>query len=58
MKKILGVLLVLEVQKDEREICSTMLKGLTREYSSVRENMVIHFLRNKEMIAHILPKLP
>lgn len=50
LKEILGVLLMLEVKKDDREICSIMLKGLTREYSSVRENMVIHFPRNKEMI--------
>ena len=44
------MLLMLEVKKDDREIYSIMLKGLNREYVSVRENMVIHFPRNKEMV--------
>ena len=45
------MLLMLHARKDDRTMCSIMLKCLAREYSSsVRENMIIHTLRNKEMV--------
>ena len=51
MKEIIAVLLMLEVRKEDRAVCFIMLKyDVTREYSSVRDSMIIHFLRNNEMI--------
>ena len=50
MKEIIAVLLMLEVRKEDRAVCSIMLKYVTREYSSVRDNMIIHFPRNNEII--------
>ena len=46
---VLGVLLImLDVLKDDRTVCSIMLKGLIREYSSARENIIIskRYVRN------------
>lgn len=50
IKEILGVLLMLGVQKEDRVVVSILLNGLTRDYNNVRENMKIHFPRNREAI--------
>ena len=37
MRETLGVLQMLEVKKDDREVCSLMLEGLSHEYKTLRE---------------------
>lgn len=39
-----------DVEKDDRLVCSSMLKGLCGEYSGVRESIIIVSLRNREQI--------
>ncbi|CAM9658312.1 unnamed protein product, partial [Sphacelaria rigidula] len=41
---------MLGVEKDERTVCSLMLRGLTSEYEMVRTAMSIHFPRDREAV--------
>ena len=41
MRETLGVLQMLEVKKDDREVCNLMLEGLSHEYKTLRETPVV-----------------
>ena len=41
MRETLGVLQMLEVKKDDREVCNLMLEGLSHEYKTLREALVV-----------------
>ena len=41
MRETLGVLQMLEVKKDGREVCNLMLEGLSHEYKTLRETLVV-----------------
>ena len=41
MRETLGVLQMLEVKKDDREVCNLMLEGLSHEYKTLRETLVV-----------------
>ena len=41
MIETLGVLQMLEVKKDDREVCNLMLEGLSHEYKTLRETLVV-----------------
>lgn len=41
VRETLGVLQMLEVQKDDREVCTMMLEGLSHEYKTLREALVV-----------------
>ena len=41
MRETLGVLQMLEVKKDDREVCNLMLEGLSQEYKTLRETLVV-----------------
>ncbi|CAM9593750.1 unnamed protein product, partial [Sphacelaria rigidula] len=40
LSEVLSVLLMLGVEKEERAVCSLMLRGLTSEYEMVRSAMI------------------
>ena len=41
MRETLGVLQMLEVKKDDKEVCNMMLQGLSHEYKTLRETLVV-----------------
>ena len=41
MRETVGVLQMLEVEKDDREVCNLMLEGLSHEYKTLREILVV-----------------
>ena len=41
MRGTLGVLQMLEVKKDDREVCNLMPEGLSHEYKTLRETLVV-----------------
>ena len=41
MRETLGVLQMLEVKKDDREVCNLMLEGRSHEYKTLRETLVV-----------------
>ncbi|CAB1112508.1 unnamed protein product [Ectocarpus sp. CCAP 1310/34] len=41
MRETLGVLQMLEVKKEDREVCNLMLGGLSHEYKTLRETLVV-----------------
>ena len=41
MRETLGVLQMLEVKKYDREVCNLMLEGLSHEYKTLRETLVV-----------------
>ena len=41
VRETLGVLQMLEVKKDDREVCNLMLEGLSHEYKTLRETLVV-----------------
>ena len=41
VREMLGVLQMLEVKKDDREVCNRMLEGLSHEYNTLRETLVV-----------------
>ena len=41
IRETLGVLQMLEVKKDDREVCNLMLEGLSPEYKTLRETLVV-----------------
>ena len=41
MRETLGVLQMLEVKKDDREVYKPMLEGLSHEYKTLRETLVV-----------------
>ena len=41
MRETLGVLQMLNVKKDDREVCNLMLEGLSHEYKTLRETLVV-----------------
>ena len=41
MRETLGVLQMLEIKKDDREVCNLMLEGLSLEYKMLRETLVV-----------------
>ena len=41
MRETLGVLQMIEVKKDGREVCNLMLEGLSHEYKALRETLVV-----------------
>ena len=41
MRETLGVEQMLEVKKDDREVCNLMLEGLSHEYKTLRETFVV-----------------
>ena len=41
MRETLGVLQMLEVENDYREVCNLMLEGLSHEYKTLRETLVV-----------------
>ena len=41
IRETLGVLTMLEVTKDDREVCNLMLEGLSPEYKTLRETLVV-----------------
>ena len=41
IRETLGVLQMLEVKKDDREVCNLMLEGLSHEYKTLRETLVV-----------------
>ena len=50
LNEVLGGLLMLGVEKDDRVVCSLMLNELARDYSNVIENIRIMYPRNREAI--------
>ena len=41
MRETLGVLQMLEVKKDDRQVCNLMFEGLSHEYKTLRETRVV-----------------
>ncbi|CAB1104587.1 unnamed protein product [Ectocarpus sp. CCAP 1310/34] len=41
MRETLGVLQMLKVKKEDREVCTLMLEGLFHEYKTLRETLVV-----------------
>ena len=41
MSETLGVLQMLEIKKDDRKVCNLMLEGLSHEYKTLRETLVV-----------------
>ena len=50
MLEMLGVLLMLAVEKDDREVCNLMLEGLSHEYKILRETLVVFCPNNPSFI--------
>ena len=50
VRGMLGVLQMLEVKKDDRGVCNLMLEGLSHEYKTLRETLVVFCPNNPSFI--------
>ena len=50
MRETLGVLQMLEVKKDDREVYNLMLEGLSHEYKTLRETLVVFCPNDRSFI--------
>ena len=50
MRETLGVLQMIAVKNDDREVCNLMLEGLSREYKTLRETLMVFCLNDPSFI--------